>query len=346
MAQPRVPLTRPHFPQTRDFFERWRHVTNLTGQHSNRGTLWHEAARRLENVTGGRFVAFPVTNGTDAVALAIWGASRETPYEPTVNVEGFTFHATKCAAHLVAGHDVSIIDTNERVDPTEIAVRTKWWGYDRDLMWCGPNDVIDAAGGFGDARAFANINPECIVAVSFHATKNFPIGEGGAVLVPKHREAAQLAVHQAMCFGFDIERRPVEGWGMNAKLDELHCSLLIEQLDNIRYFARRASSIGALAGHIAGHIAGVSDPIGGKVLNTGHWPSLPVLPVPRADELVAFLGEHGFQCRRTYDPMEGATLEEWQRACVAFPADMTQDELGQFCRALDIFYGKADPHGH
>jgi len=357
MANPRVPLTRPSFPQSDDFYLRWKHVTNMTGQHSNRGTLWHEAARRLENFTEGRYVAFPVANGTDAVALAIYGASREQSlscYNGAVNVEGFTFHATLCAAKMVAGHDVTIIDTNERVDPTEIAVRTKWWGYDRDLLWCGANDVIDAAGGFGDASAFEHIGKDCIVAVSFHATKNFPIGEGGAVLVPKHREMAQLAVHRAMSFGFDIDRKPVEPFGINAKLDELRCSLLIEQLEHAKHFERRADNMRALVIHVATHAygAGKSD---GKEMQSkdgidfpqlGNWPSLPVFPMPRADELVAFMAERGFQCRRTYDPIPGANYEPWQRSCVAFPADMTADENRQLCAALDEFYGKTEIHHH
>lgn len=323
----------------------------MTGQHSNFGTLWNEAARRIEYLTGGRYIAFPVSNGTDAVALGIYAAHREyapaAEWAPTINVEAFTFRATFCAAEMVSPNDVVIIETDEVTDPSEINVRTKWWGYNRDLSSSTANDVIDAAGGFGRAAAFENIGRDSIVAVSFHATKNFPIGEGGAVLVPRHRKDAAVAVRRAMCFGFDTDRNVVESFGINAKLDELRCSLLIEQLDSSRFFEARSDRIGRLALHIAEHVYAPST---GNVAPSGcpppgSWASLPVVPVPRANELINYLAEHGYQCRRTYELLDGyGDYQEWQRSCVAFPADMNALELVHFCDLLDAFYKKVDPN--
>jgi dTDP-4-amino-4,6-dideoxygalactose transaminase len=347
MAQPRIPLTRPSFPHGRDFFERWRHVTNMTGLHSNFGTLWKEAARKIEHFVGGRYFALPVANGTDAVAVALAAAGCSFEEMPTINVEAFTFHATFCAAHMLNAHDVAPIATDAHVPEEELAVRTKWWGYDRDLSWTKAHDVVDAAGGFGDREAFESIGADSIVAVSFHATKNFPIGEGGCVLVPKHREQAAHVAKQAMCFGFDSERR-VRGWGINAKLDELRCSLLLEQLDRRMFFAQRAAGIRKLVEILLSKIYDdckqeMHLDIGNERLNVGPWASLPVLPVPRADELVAHLATRGIQARRTYDLAAGFDgYRPWQRHCVAFPADVTNGELDELLIEIETFYVKKE----
>lgn len=347
----RVPLTRPVLPGRRDFFERWSHVTQMTGQHSNFGLLWTEAAQRLERMTGGRYTAFPVSDGTSAVALAIWAAARECHQTPALFVEAFTFHATFCAANMVApalcSSPIPIATDFQRHGSASVFVRTKWWGVDRDLSWSTKYDVIDAAGGFGDRRAFERVGPDSIVAVSFHATKNFPIGEGGAVLVPKHRTLAATAVRRAMCFGFNDDREPVEAFGINAKLDELRCSMLIEQLLHAQYFARRAAGIAEVTKGLADvfYKLGV---VSAFTPAPGAWASLPVVAVTHdARPLVAFLGERGFQCRVTYDlrpDFDG--YEEWQRECVAFPADMNADELVQLVDLIDGFYSKGGSGEH
>ena len=65
--------------------------------------------------------------------------------------------------------------------------------------------------------------------VSFHATKPFAIGEGGAVFSRDPDVVAEIS--RTANFAFDSERRPQSPWGINAKLDELHAATALAVLD-------------------------------------------------------------------------------------------------------------------
>jgi dTDP-4-amino-4,6-dideoxygalactose transaminase len=90
--------------------------------------------------------------------------------------------------------------------------------------------VVDAAAGFGaldDEGAVAGGRFAAEV-FSFHATKPFAIGEGGAVITTDPEVAAN--VRSLTNFGFDADRR-VQSIGMNAKLSELHAATGLAVLD-------------------------------------------------------------------------------------------------------------------
>lgn len=80
----------------------------------------------------------------------------------------------------------------------------------------------------------AMISPEsCIgsipVALSFHATKSFATGEGGAVVTD--HPATWKAALQVMNFGFDMDRLSKQP-SINAKMSEYHAAVGLAELDS------------------------------------------------------------------------------------------------------------------
>jgi dTDP-4-amino-4,6-dideoxygalactose transaminase len=92
---------------------------------------------------------------------------------------------------------------------------------------------LDSAAGFGaSADDGVPIGAQGdLEVVSFHATKPFGIGEGGAVFTARRDLAERIG--RLANFSFDEHRRATSLWGINAKLDELHCAVALAVLDHI-----------------------------------------------------------------------------------------------------------------
>jgi len=73
------------------------------------------------------------------------------------------------------------------------------------------------------------ISPTVPMTISFHATKTFSTGEGGAVIWDN--AAGQERVVRAANFGFNYSRRS-ESAGTNAKLSEFHAAVGLAMLDS------------------------------------------------------------------------------------------------------------------
>lgn len=86
--------------------------------------------------------------------------------------------------------------------------------------------VIDGAATFGTPDIYNHGDCFCL---SFHATKTFPIGEGGAVVCSK--EVAKK-IKQYINFGFDEHKNPIMH-GTNAKVSEYTCAIGLAILDEI-----------------------------------------------------------------------------------------------------------------
>ena len=109
--------------------------------------------------------------------------------------------------------------------------------------------LVDSAAGFGACNAQGvpvGAQGDAEV-VSFHATKPFAIGEGGAVFSRDPDLVAEIS--RTANFAFDRERRPQTPWGINAKLDELHAATALAVLDGFdaALAARRERAAALLA---------------------------------------------------------------------------------------------------
>ncbi len=318
-----VPLVRPSFPSESAWLPRWKASTQKTGVYSNFGPLWHEAAKKLSDMTG--MIALPCSTGTEAVALAIQAAKSQRDVQK-FDVEAFTFEATHIAAERFKGFHRVVKSS----DTSDWNVRTIPFGCGRRIP---DRSIVDAAGGFGPGMFAGMIDTPA--AVSFHATKNFPIGEGGCVFLPRDWTSGMLAVTRAMNFGFDAGRRrdtKIEHVG-NGKLDELRCALLLAQLDRVEYFSLRSARIRQHSEFLS-----LRSKAKGRVsipFELGRWQSLLVVQMEKPDLEIELLQDHGFTARRVYSPnrFEELLLPS-ERNLVALPSDMTQDELEQCAEVL------------
>ncbi len=324
-----VPLVRPSFPPLSAFVPLWDETTANTGQFSNFGALWSHAAEMIEEMTDR--IAIPCSSGTSAVALAIAAAKQALGFaEVGVAFEAFTFQATAIAARQVCPF-VSPIRSGAPVKHRDIVVRTIPFGMGRKFQpeMDGVQLVIDAAGAFHPDE-ISNYPADAFVACSFHSTKNFPIGEGGVVLLPKHATWAADTIRAAMNFGMDPERNIKPGWATNAKLDELHSSILIAQLRRGQYFAARSARIAATSRLIAGECVDFWLPY-----DTGRAQSLVVVAHKDPDTIVRELALVGFVARRVYHPhVEPGLLTYDEARLVALPSDMVNDECNRLIEAM------------
>jgi dTDP-4-amino-4,6-dideoxygalactose transaminase len=113
--------------------------------------------------------------------------------------------------------------------------------------------IVDSAAGFGAvADDGVPIGAQGdIEVVSFHATKPFAIGEGGAVFT-RDRELHER-IGQEANFGFRSNRSVASARGLNAKMSELHAATALAVLDNFdRVLERRQATASALRKLIGG----------------------------------------------------------------------------------------------
>ncbi len=327
---PTVPLVRPSMPDVEAWGPLWRESTTKSGQYSNFGPLWFKAAGKLSEMTG--MIALPCSTGTDAVALAIH-ASQMHVGQRQIEIEAFTFEATLIAADRMFLANTVVVPTGAEVTEGKMAVRTRPFGNGRKFEHRTGVDVIDCAGGFGPTNGFIQKGLNVPIAVSFHATKNFPIGEGGCVFLPRDWDYAARAVSEAMNFGFDSERRRNRPslFATNAKLDELRCALLLAQLARASYFAERSARIRRQAMWLVANAPKISIPF-----DMGAWQSLLVVHHPDPDALCVRMMKDGLHARRVYWPNRASGIfSPVERGLVALPSDATDEEIKHIAAAIE-----------
>lgn len=218
--------------------------------HSNFGPLVSKLERRIiAEIYGGAGAGTTVSNATIGLILSLRLLAR--PRGRYVVMPSFTFAATPQSAQW-AGFEPYFLD----VDPATWALRpdavletVERLGDDvaavmpyatfgtcldlapyRRLEAMGIPVVVDAAASFGATRdnvAFGLDFPGAVV-FSFHATKAFPIGEGGFVY---SGDAAFIGrLRRASNFGFS-DRRVAEEVGLNGKLPEVAGAIGLATLD-------------------------------------------------------------------------------------------------------------------
>jgi dTDP-4-amino-4,6-dideoxygalactose transaminase len=328
----RIPLVRPSLPDPRTFIPIWQEETERTGQYSNFGGLWEAAAYQLSELTGRR--AIPVSSGTEAITLATYASMVHHDFWD-VTVEAFTFEAGRIAAERLGGVAEHIATTDTRTNKT-VVVRTVPFGMHRAFtgrQFDGEATVVDAAGAFGPSM-LANVRYNQPVAVSFHATKNFPIGEGGAVLLPKDWGVEADLIKRASNFGFNHARERYGSYATNAKLDELRCAMLLAQLERVEHFKARSQRIRRHTLRLierCSDVPGITAPY-----QLGAWQSLVVIGCNDAATLSARLADRGIASRRVFQPSPREDLlTPDQRNLLALPSDATDDELEHVAAAIE-----------
>lgn len=235
-----IPLLRPIVPSSKAA-ARYFKEARRSGVYSNFGPLHAELERNLTLMSHGGY-ALPIISGTAAIEVAL----RVSGLKPgaRVLVPDFTHSGTLLAVvragmkPVLAGvcdetwilganevkqaFEAELIDGVVVVSPFGYYVDVENWEFlSRDS---GLPIVYDFAGAFGNFPKTRNP-----IAYSFHATKNFGVGEGGMIVFsdPDQRDHARRLIN----FDTQADRSIASLDGGNMKMCELLAAYLLAALD-------------------------------------------------------------------------------------------------------------------
>jgi dTDP-4-amino-4,6-dideoxygalactose transaminase len=274
---PSIRFQRPSLPSA-SRIDRYLELSREDHWFSNGGPCWRLLRDRLADRVGAYCV--PVASGTlglMATMVAVLSGRRDPAGSMEALLPSFTFLATAQAA-LWSGLQPRLIDIDSshwHLDPSRleralvdrrsnvgIVVAVSSFGTpppsETRLRWesacrsAGIPLIVDSAAAFGamaDDGTSVGAQGDAEI-VSFHATKPFAVGEGGAVFTRDRAlcERVELAVN----FGLRSDRSVGLEMGLNAKMSELHAATalaVLDEFDSILDSRRRAAaSIRAQAG--------------------------------------------------------------------------------------------------
>lgn len=256
----RVSVYRPLLPPA-DAVAAYIRQSDAARFYANRGPLVCQLEARLSAAFGQDDAVRLTASGTAAIEAAILAqAGPARPEKPVALVPSYTFAATALAAER-CGYRVVLTDIARetwcleaeacpRGDEIGLVLPVAAYGRMPDLdAWSrfradtGIPVVIDAAA----ATEALMDRPDLIRAdlpltLSFHATKTFSTGEGGAVV---WSDADGLArIEQVSNFGFHYSRE-CKMAGLNAKMSDYHAAVGLAMLDD--FPARRQAYAGIVA---------------------------------------------------------------------------------------------------
>lgn len=244
-----IPVSRPLLPKSSSIAPYLSELDH-SRRYANDGFLVHRFEERVAKLFGmpADFVC-AAASGTAALSGAILAtAGRPRAERPVCLVPSYTFAATPLAVEQ-CGFRVQLADIDAStwaMDPELVSTRTdldkiglvvpvapygrrfESHGWERFLDRTGIPVVIDGAACFEKLADDPDLVGVVPIALSFHATKSFGVGEGGAVLC--RDEAVSRAVRASLNFGFEGVRstsRP----GFNGKMSEFHAAVGLAELD-------------------------------------------------------------------------------------------------------------------
>jgi dTDP-4-amino-4,6-dideoxygalactose transaminase len=247
----RLRFQRPWLPEA-DSIERYLALSRRARWFSNGGPCWHLLRERLADRCGAHCI--PVASGTAGLLAAVAALTGSRSGEAVL--PSFTFPATAQAA-LWNGLTPRLVDVDpdhwhldpralERIladrgrkiavviavssfgTPPPAAVRRRW---EHACASAGVPLIVDSAAAFGavgeDGVSIGGQGD--VEVVSFHATKPFAVGEGGAVFT--RDDAIRDRVEKTINFGFDRDHAIEVPIGLNGKMSELHAAVGLAVLD-------------------------------------------------------------------------------------------------------------------
>lgn len=307
MSSFKYPLVRPDFPSSEQI-EQYFSIARRAGLYSNRGLVYNLACDKLSRIYNNSNPVL-VNNGTTAIQVALMTT---LPRGSRVALPTFTFTATLNAV-VAAGMTPVLFDVNavtwqtsmyllnEHADKYDAFIVVSPFGYAVDVKEydklgeeLGKPIVYDFAPAWG--HPISSVNPTTF---SFHATKTLPIGEGGVVMFPnKHHKANAEAL---INFNFNQFSQPMNPYGFNGKMDELHASVLCAQLDRadqLHYPTTRSQQV------VEDLVRNEKWYVQIPPTANGCYLQLPVIKVvpSKLDNVIEALTKHGMASREYYKP--------------------------------------------
>jgi dTDP-4-amino-4,6-dideoxygalactose transaminase len=361
---------RPQLPQ-QDAVERYLAASREARWFSNGGPCHAQLSEGLAAFLGDGVQVVPTANATLGLMIALRSLVGSSAGASLVVVPSFTFPATaqaifwcglrpiwadvdRDAWHLHPealdallsshGEDVAAVLACSTFGTAPAVAQTAAW--ERSCAEAGVPLLVDSAAGFGsrDEQGALLGRQGHAEVFSFHATKPFAVGEGGAVVT----ESAELAgrISQMTNFGFGSEREVSSPFGLNAKMSEMHAAIGLAVLDGYddvlsarRERAERLRSELEPSGYV--FQAGARD---------SAWQFVPVL-APSAqvrDVVLAAAGEQEIEIRSYHAPLHELTAfagltqarlavtEELASRTLSLPLanDLSDDQLDRVARLL------------
>jgi dTDP-4-amino-4,6-dideoxygalactose transaminase len=260
-----IRFQRPQLPSTAAI-DRYLNLAREERWFSNGGPCFRMLRERLSDRVGA--YCTPVASGTLGLMVALAGLLEDRA-DGAALMPAFTFIATPQAAvwaglrpllhdsdpdhwHLdPEGLEATLrrgggarvaIAVSAFGTPPPVEARVRWETACRDA---GVPLIVDSAAAFGaigeDGTPVGAQGD--VEVVSFHATKPFAIGEGGAVFT-RDRELHER-IQREVNFGFRPDHSVATGLGLNAKMSEIHAATalaVLDEYDDVLERRRRAAA--------------------------------------------------------------------------------------------------------
>ena len=349
-----IPLLVPHMPSADDVMPYLRRIDH-NRKYTNFGPLNEELERLIGEAvpcsTGDAPHVTTVSNCTVGIELALqaWGIK---PGD-RVLVPAITFVATATAVLRIGATPIfaDIDPENWLLTPTiaerallegriDAVVPVSTFGcvqpvaaWDAFTSCHGIPVIVDAAGAFGNQ----DVGRTTDVVFSFHATKSFGAGEGGAVLSVDPSRIAEI--RRLSNFGIDTSIAMLTGIGTNGKMCEYQCAVGLASFDMWEETRRRRTELHARYKEKIARIPGVE--LQDKP-DHGIYPLFPVLLPHGACAVTAIetFREAGIETRRWYCP---PLYQHPALSGSSHMADMTvAEDIGKRIIGLPFFLGMSE----
>ncbi len=257
----KIPFIKPTFPTAQELAEDYEQIVS-SNWYTNFGPFEQRFRKEVGDYVGQDIEACLVSSATAGLEIAIRLLFQKEADKKQVIMPSFTF-AAGLEVVLGQGFEPVLIDIDENWQPDVAQAQQHLQqssaqvsgillgnsfgvGNPRIEDWekLSANYnvplVVDSAAGYGSLYTDGTklgAHGRCEV-FSFHATKPFAIGEGGAIT---SRDAAFIEnCRKATNFGFGADRK-ASILGTNAKLEEIKCAIGLRQLSTYddRLVARR-----------------------------------------------------------------------------------------------------------
>lgn len=256
MRTPKIPILRPSLPPIEEYMKLVEGIWERK-QLTNNGTLAKELGAKLKKFLGVKHCIL-VSSGTLALQLSI----KALDLQGEIITSPFSFVATSSAI-VWEGLDPVYVDIDPQtfnIDPSliESTITSKTKAILVPHIYGHPCNVekiqkiakkynlkviFDAAHAFGvkyQGKSLVNFGD--ISTLSFHATKIFFTGEGGAIVTSNDKLAARVS--KMRDFGIQ-DCEVVTEIGINAKMSELHAALGLCVLPNVKSNIKKRKIIAA-----------------------------------------------------------------------------------------------------
>ncbi|MEQ5837466.1 DegT/DnrJ/EryC1/StrS family aminotransferase [Marinobacter sp. NFXS9] len=341
-----IPVTKPHLPP-RECVDAYIDRIYTSGLLTNNGPLVQELTERLKRYLGVSHLLL-VANGTLALqvayaALGVRGAAITTP---------FTFPATSSSLAWQGVQPVyaGINPRTLNLDPTAAArcidssvsalVPVHTYGNPCDVEAFqvlaedrGLKVVYDGSHAFGVTyKERSLLEWGDATTLSFHATKLFYTGEGGAIVF--RRESDLEYARKLINFGL-VDGVP-SCVGINAKMSELHAAMGLAVLDDVGSVIARRVDILALYRH---KLEGYVEMPMRRPQTSENGAYLPILLTNREvrDHVLGCLKRESIEGRAYFSPsLDSTSLYTEQASCLA-------QEASDRILCLPIYSDLSDP---